>query len=103
MGCTLFLAAAQVILKVGRAPGLPILNTYVIVGMILYIVFGLVITYALKHGELSVVYPIISLGFIWVTLASYFWLHEALPPHQLAGTLFIVLGISVIGHRRKRA
>jgi drug/metabolite transporter (DMT)-like permease len=103
MGCTFFLAAAQVLLKIGRATGMPLLNWYVIIGMALYVIFGLIITFALKHGELSVVYPVISLGFIWVTLASYFWLHETLALQHVAGTLCIVAGISIIGHKRRRA
>lgn len=97
------MAAAQVMLKLGRKPGLSPLNMWIIIGMLIYVIAGLTITFALKHGELSVIYPVISLGFIWVSLASYFWLHELLPPHQIAGTFSIILGVSIIGHRRRRA
>jgi multidrug transporter EmrE-like cation transporter len=52
---------------------------------------------ALRYGELSVLYPLISLGFVWVTIISVIVFHEAMNPMKGIGIGSIMLGVAVLG------
>ncbi len=66
-------------------------------GYCLYAVFAVMMVYALKHGEMSVLYPLISLGFVWVAILSVLIFHEALSPLKAGGIAMIVAGVAVLG------
>jgi drug/metabolite transporter (DMT)-like permease len=66
-------------------------------GYALYAIFAVMMIYALKHGEMSVLFPLISLGFVWVALLSVFILHETMSPLKGAGIAIIVAGVAVLG------
>jgi drug/metabolite transporter (DMT)-like permease len=52
---------------------------------------------ALRDGELSILYPIISLTYVWVTFLSYFVFHENITPIKILGIAIIVTGVAVLG------
>ena len=99
--CTLLLSAGQLLLKMGaKTSGLSlIIQPLVISGFLLLCIAGLIMTMALKHGELSVLYPIIALGFVWVMLVSAFFLGETPNISQIIGIIAIITGVSLIGHK----
>jgi drug/metabolite transporter (DMT)-like permease len=66
-------------------------------GYALYAIFAVMMIYSLKHGEMSVLFPLISLGFVWVAILSVFILHEAMSPMKGAGIAIIVAGVAVLG------
>jgi multidrug transporter EmrE-like cation transporter len=94
--CTLILACAQLLMKQGLKKEAILI---VILGFAVQAVAGLLITFSLKHGELSVLYPIIALGFIWVTIAGVVLFSEALDAKRIVGIAAIILGVSLIGNR----
>jgi multidrug transporter EmrE-like cation transporter len=105
---TLLGAAAQVLMKFGtnysfQHPGLMGLLTDIplISGYGLYGVMTVLIVVAFKDGELSVLYPIISLSYVWVTALSYFVFHDNLNPYKFAGVALIITGVAVIGRGAK--
>lgn len=107
IGCTILIAIGQVMMKLGVQDGFHgivalLESPFFIIGVIAYVVAGFLMTYALKFGELSTLYPLIALGFVWVGASSYFILHETMTVLQIAGTLCIILGVSVIGHTGRR-
>ncbi len=51
---------------------------------------------ALKHGNLSILYPILATSYIWVALLSVRFLDEPFSAAQWVGVLLIVGGISLI-------
>lgn len=53
--------------------------------------------YALRHGELSILYPIIALTFVWVSILSAMIFHEVMGPMKIAGIAVIVCGVAVLG------
>jgi drug/metabolite transporter (DMT)-like permease len=106
--CTLIGAAAQILMKVGMEhfklnlvailTNLPLIGGYALYGLF---TVGLVL--ALRDGELSMLYPIIALNYVWVTLLSYFLLKETPNLFKNAGILTIVIGVAVLGRGgRKR-
>lgn len=99
---TFVTAGAQVFLKKGAdlisADFIKIITNYsIILGFVLYGIGAIILIYALKNGELNVLYPIYSTGFVWVILISYFYLGEIINIWKIVGIIFIIGGISYIG------
>lgn len=86
----------------GISSGIGLLTEYrIIAGVVLLAAAGLMIPLALKHGELSVLHPVIALGFVWVAIASIYHIKETVPWHHILGIVLIILGVSIIGGRRR--
>jgi drug/metabolite transporter (DMT)-like permease len=104
---TLICAAAQILMKIGTThithldPIALITNGPLVAGYGLYGVFCLMMVLALRQGELSVIYPIISLAYIWVTVCSYFIFHDTLNLLKLIGVLSVILGVAMLGRRKE--
>lgn len=101
---TLLNAAAQILFKLGverfsEFSLVSLLTNYsLILGFAVYGISAVLLIYALRHGELSVLYPVIALTFIWVSLLS----HQFIPDDMMnlekwVGILFIFFGVSAIG------
>ena len=105
--CTLISAAAQILMKIGMNhvtkldPIALATNLPLVAGYALYGVFCLMMILALREGELSLLYPIISLAYVWVTVASYFIFHDTINPLKLAGIVVIMLGVAMLGRGPK--
>jgi drug/metabolite transporter (DMT)-like permease len=100
--CTLLGAAAQILMKIGMehfrpTPMALLTNVPLIAGYALYGLFTVGLVLALRDGELSMLYPIIAMNYVWVTLLSYFVLKETPNLYKNAGILVIVLGVAVLG------
>jgi uncharacterized membrane protein len=105
--CTISGAAGQILGKIGMTHFVPnlfaiVTNAPLIGGYALYGLNTLLMVLALRKGELSMLYPIIALTYVWVTLLSYTLLHE--PPNLFknCGILMIVIGVAVLGSGRKK-
>ena len=72
-------------------------NGPLLLGFFIYIVSACILVIALKYGELSVLYPIIALSFVWVNILSTKILNEHLTLLKWVGICFIILGVSCIG------
>jgi len=105
--CTVLGAAAQILMKVGMAhfePRLPAILTNIplMTGYCLYGINTLMMVLALREGELSMLYPIIALTYVWVTLLSYGLLHETPNFYKNLGITTIVIGVAVLGRGGKK-
>lgn len=65
-------------------------------GLAFYGVSTLLWIYALRSVELSYAYPLISLGYVLVFIASYFLFHETISPLRLGGLVLILGGIILV-------
>jgi drug/metabolite transporter (DMT)-like permease len=72
-------------------------NPHLVLGYGLYAVMTVLFIVALRDEELSVVYPVIALTYVWVALLSVFFFHEAVNWFKAAGVVVIVLGVAVLG------
>jgi len=107
VACTLIGALAQVLIKLGAAhlehTGLiaTALGIFTIptlfAGYCLYGVFTVLLVFALRDAELSILYPVIALSYVWVTLASVMVFHESMNLPKAIGLAIIVLGVAVLG------
>jgi drug/metabolite transporter (DMT)-like permease len=101
---TLLAAAAQVLFKFGtnRLQGhvsllLVATDFPLIAGLALYGVGAAMMVVALRHGELSVLYPIISLSYVWVAILSVLLFGESMNPYKIGGICVIMAGVGVMG------
>ncbi|HIH42574.1 TPA: EamA family transporter [Candidatus Woesearchaeota archaeon] len=79
-----------------------ITNYHLIIGLGLYAIAAALLIIALKGGELSVLYPIIATSYIWVTIASAYFLNEPTNLYKWLGIICIIIGVSIIGYGSKR-
>ncbi|MEM4282402.1 MAG: EamA family transporter [Candidatus Woesearchaeota archaeon] len=72
-------------------------NYHMIGGIAIYALSTMLYIPALKGGELSVLYPLVSLGYIWTTLLAIPLLHERMNFLKWLGIGLIVSGTMLIG------
>ena len=63
----------------------------------LYIIAIFIFVFALKGGELTVLYPLSSLGYIWASLSSVKFLGERMSAFKWTGIFLIIIGVTLIG------
>ncbi len=102
-GCTILGAAAQVLMKTGAnaltgaGPLAMLTNLPLLAGYCLYGLSTILLVLALRHGELSILYPVISLTYVWVTCLSVVIFRESVNPFKVLGVSVIVVGVAVLG------
>ena len=105
-GCTVLGAAAQILMKTGAnhmGGGAPagilglVTNLPLMAGYVLYGLSTVLLVLALKDGELSLLYPVIALTYVWVTVLSLLIFHDAVNPFRMLGIVIIVIGVGVLG------
>jgi len=74
-----------------------ITNKNLILGLFFYAVGTILFIPALKGGELSVLYPLVALVYVWVSLLSMKFLKEKMTMLKWLGVLLILIGVSLIG------
>lgn len=72
-------------------------NLPLLVGYTLYGISTALLVLALRNGQLSLLYPVISLTYVWVTALSVVVLKESLNPFKVLGVGIIVLGVGILG------
>ena len=97
-------AVGQVAFKYGamdlnKNPGVTLLDKIkwpIVLGLVLYGVSTILYIMALRKLELSYAYPMVSLGYVFVFIASYFLFNEPLSWLRMGGLLVIMLGIIMV-------
>jgi len=107
LACTLLVAIGQYLIKLGanRLSHAGLLATAIgiitipqlFAGYCLYALFTVMFVYALRHGELSILYPLIALGYVWTTITAVVALHESMNAYKIVGLLVIICGVAVLG------
>ena len=106
--CTLTGAAAQIFMKIGATkishPSIMqiIGNIPLMLGYSLYGVNTLLLALALRKAPLSLLYPIISLTYVWVTILSLLIFHEQLNVFKVAGLCIVISGVAFLGMDGRR-
>jgi multidrug transporter EmrE-like cation transporter len=106
--CTLFGVAAQYLIK-SSASGLAEISLHAILtnwpmwlGLSMYGISTGLLVLALRDGELSLLYPVISLTYVWVTILSVAVFKESLDLMKVAGIAVICLGVTLLGLEKKK-
>ena len=119
LGCTVFAAAAQVLLKFGAAHPIPridfanlsswipfilsLLGNYqLMLGYSMHACNAFLLILALRDGELSLLYPIIALTYVWVNLLSMYFFHEHMNTWKAVGITLVICGVGLMGRAGSR-
>ncbi len=98
---SIFGSFAAVFLKMGAAKInsslLSFVNRSVILGITLYLASSVFYALGIKGGQLSVLYPMVSLGYIWTVLWARLFFKEPFTPQKFAGLGLILLGVVFVG------
>jgi drug/metabolite transporter (DMT)-like permease len=100
-------AAAQLLIKNGMdhlvlRPLAVVTNFSLVAGYALYGLNTVMLVLALRDGELSQLYPIIAMTYVWVTLLSYTLLKEPPNWYKNFGIATIVIGVAIIGRGSRK-
>jgi multidrug transporter EmrE-like cation transporter len=120
LGCTVFAAASQVLMKFGAThpmPGfiagdtstwLPFLvallgNYQLVLGYVVQSGNALLLILALREGELSMLYPIIALTYVWVNLLAMYFFHDRMNVWKAGGIALVIGGVALLGRASSRS
>lgn len=99
---TLVGSIGPILLKKGAGkfsfnPFVQLKNRSLLAGVFTYGISSIIFIPALRGGELSVLYPTVSIGYVWVCLLSMKLLNEKMGKIKWIGLFLIILGVSLIG------
>jgi multidrug transporter EmrE-like cation transporter len=111
--CTVIGAAAQILLKKGTAvlgehpsmleTAIGIFTTRLLFeGYALYGISAILLVLALRQGELSLLYPVFTLTYVWVTVLSMIIFHDSMNFYKVAGISTIIAGVAVLGRASRK-
>jgi drug/metabolite transporter (DMT)-like permease len=66
-------------------------------GVLLFLLSSVLFVAGLKNGSLTVLYPLVSLGYVWTLIWSRLFFHEPFNRSKLLGLALILLGVFFIG------
>lgn len=84
-------------IKILKNPLIILKNYNAIIGCGLFGFSAIFFVWGLRHGELSVLYPITSVTYIWTCLWSTKMLNEKMNRSKWIGIAWILLGVVLIG------
>lgn len=119
VGCTVFASAAQVLMKMGSIHVLPAvdvssLNSLInfafalvgdvplVCGFALHGCNALLLILALRNGELSILWPLYALSYVWVAFLSAYFFGDRINAWKVAGIALIILGVALLGRASMR-
>jgi multidrug transporter EmrE-like cation transporter len=111
--CTFIGAAAQILIKKGTAAlGEHPSMVETLIGMFttrllfegyaLYGISAVLLVLALRQGELSLLYPVFTLTYVWVTALSMIIFHDSMNVFKVAGISIIIGGVAVLGRASRQ-
>lgn len=71
-------------------------------GYTLYGINTMLLMLALRDGELSLLYPVIALTYVWVTILSHFIFHDIVNITKLVGIVIIMAAVAILGRAGSR-
>jgi drug/metabolite transporter (DMT)-like permease len=87
--------------EVGRLIKRGATNAKLLLGVLLETIFFLCLLVLLKQNDVSLIWPLTSLGFVLTALAAKFILHEHVTGTRWLGVALIVLGAALVSWSEK--
>jgi multidrug transporter EmrE-like cation transporter len=72
-------------------------NWRLAVGIVTYLISSVLFVKGMSNGELSVLFPLVSLGYVCTLVWSRLFFHEPITRVKLAGVGLILIGITCLG------
>ena len=77
-------------------------NWHLLAGVFLFCFSSIFFVLGLRDGELSVLYPMVSLGYVFTLLWSRLFFKERLTATKFAGLALILIGVLMVGMGTER-
>ncbi len=74
-----------------------IFNLQLAIGVALFMGSSFFFVMGIRHGQLSVLYPMVSLGYVWTLVWARLLFKEAFTRQKFVGLALILLGVSFVG------
>jgi drug/metabolite transporter (DMT)-like permease len=74
-----------------------ILNVNLALGVAFFLLSSVFFVLGIRHGELSVLYPMVALGYVWTLFWSRLFFHEPLTQQKFVGLGLILVGVFFVG------
>lgn len=71
-------------------------SPHIILGLIFYVVSVLIWIGVLSRVDVSVAYPILSLGYVVTAIVAYYWFGETLSASRIGGIALILVGVYLV-------
>lgn len=71
-------------------------NYWLATGVVLYLMSSVFYMMGVAQGQLTVLYPMVSLGYIWTILWARLFFKEPFTTAKIAGLLMIIFGVGLI-------
>ena len=100
---TFFAATGQLfwkagVMRVNFNAFVTFLNLYFLLGFVCYGIALFFMIGSFKSGELSVIYPVIAMSYVWVSLASpLIFPGDYMTPLRWVGVIIILFSVSLLG------
>ena len=88
--------------EIAKLVGRAITSKNIILGVAFEAVFFLGLLIMMSNADISFVWPLTSLTFVFSTLAARFYLHEQIDAFRWTGVILIVLGAGLITYTEKK-
>ena len=73
-------------------------NWQVIGGIVAYLASSVLFVKGMKHGQLSVLYPLVAVGQIWTLLWGRILFQEKITKNKMLAVALILVGVALIGY-----
>jgi uncharacterized membrane protein len=106
--CTFFASTAHLLLKEGAlridaGSMVSFFNLPLLLGLFSLLFGAGFMMVAFKHGELSLLFPILSTGYVWVSLLTpLFFPNETMNLWKWVGVILIIISVSFLGFSSSR-
>lgn len=76
---------------------LSFVNSRLLLGVALFLGSSVFYALGIRGGDLSVLYPMVSLGYVWTLLWSRLFFHETFSRQKFLGLGLVLLGVVFVG------
>jgi drug/metabolite transporter (DMT)-like permease len=84
-----------------RLAGRCLANGNFLLGVLMELIFFLALLYLLKNADVSLIWPLTSLGFVLTTLAAKYIRHEQVSNVRWAGVFLIMAGAALVAYSER--
>lgn len=74
-----------------------IFNVKLAAGVVFFLASSVAFVAGIRHGELSVLYPMVSLGYVWTLFWSRLFFKESFTKAKFVGLALILVGVFFVG------
>ncbi|MFL6352115.1 MAG: hypothetical protein ACJ74Z_09720 [Bryobacteraceae bacterium] len=73
-------------------------NYWLAIGVSLYLLSSVFFVMGVAQGELTILYPMVSLGYIWTIVWARLFFKEPFTTSKIAGLAMIIFGVALINY-----